>query len=538
MRKKVLMRFFPLALCLLLLLTGCEQPGPGIGSMQVSPSQAPPSSNLPVSQKSGKTAFVFDASIIDPQNMAPTFEPGVCKVLAAFLKEADGYSGDVEITRKFPQGYDEASQKKQPDGYIVLSYKSTFSHPSPGEVRTEAKVALDKLAENDMGQRFYGTLLTLVRQEQYTVTSTFDFGIPYNFLKKNAGVQEIPYLLSVTDNHAKLYLYFHKLSVTAVEGEMKNPPAASLLPAKTDSAYLSINAKALSPEAKKLQDRWQMLFLGKKDGDSFAGNLYLSRIEEKVGAYPGVASLTGNCSVYETPLQLHFLPFDEAAYRKAGGHMGSMQTSSLSHMAAVNCEGNNLLFTAAGDTVFVELPGSSFGGVLEGKLTGSGGQTERVYEESLALCRAEYAYSTAPQPEGSDNWTEAARQGTQMTGITLTEDALNRIAGASGFATELEGQCLWLPNGFIPLTAPFDCYEQNVLTNPTFSYTEDGLWLDKIGPLYRQHFSGMRDFSVKEGEYGGHYSMEIVFSYGVKTIYIELCDGNAGTDVTVMMFGQ
>ena len=281
-----------------------------------------------------------------------------------------------------------------------------------------------------------------------------------------------------------------------------------------------------------------MLFLGKKDGDSFAGNLYLSRIEEKVGAYPGAASLTGNCSVFETPLQLHFLPFDEAAYRKAGGQMGSMQTSSLSHMAAVNCEGNNLLFTAAGDTVFVELPGSSFGGVLEGKLTGSGGQTERVYEDSLALCRAEYAYSTAPQPEGSDNWTEAARQGTQMTGITLTEDALNRIAGASGFATELEGQCLWLPNGFIPLTAPFDCYEQNVLTNPTFSYTEDGLWLDKISPLYRQHFSGMRDFSVKEGEYGGHYSMEIVFSYGVKTIYIELCDGNAGTDVTVMMFGQ
>lgn len=146
MRKKVLMRFFPLALCLLLLLTGCEQPGPGIGSMQVSPSQAPPSSNLPVSQKSGKTAFVFDASIIDPQNMAPTFEPGVCKVLAAFLKEADGYSGDVEITRKFPQGYDEASQKKQPDGYIVLSYKSTFSHPSPGEVRTEAKAALDTAA--------------------------------------------------------------------------------------------------------------------------------------------------------------------------------------------------------------------------------------------------------------------------------------------------------------------------------------------------------------------------------------------------------
>lgn len=115
---------------------------------------------------------------------------------------------------------------------------------------------------------------------------------------------------------------------------------------------------------------------------------------------------------------------------------------------------------------------------------------------------------------------------------------LTGLRGASGFATELEGQCLWLPNGFIPLTAPFDCYEQNVLTNPTFSYTEDGLWLDKIGPLYRQHFSGMRDFSVKEGEYGGHYSMEIVFSYGVKTIYIELCDGNAGTDVTVMMFGQ
>ena len=118
MRKKVLVRFFPLAICLLLLLTGCEQPGPGTGSMQA---QAPPSSNLPVNQKPGKTALVFDVSITDPQNMAPTFEPGVCKVLAAFQKEADGYSGDVEITRKFPQGYDEASQKKQPEGYIMLS---------------------------------------------------------------------------------------------------------------------------------------------------------------------------------------------------------------------------------------------------------------------------------------------------------------------------------------------------------------------------------------------------------------------------------
>jgi len=48
----------------------------------------------------------------------------------------------------------------------------------------------------------------------------------------------------------------------------------------------------------------------------------------------------------------------------------------------------------------------------------------------------------------------------------------------------------------------------------------------------------MRDFSVQEDYFSGHYTMEIVFRYGSKTFYIEITDGNAGADVTISMLGQ
>lgn len=541
MRKRILPLLSILALCLLLPLTGCEQPAGDTDTAQAGFSQTPQSSvsNPPVSQKPGKKALLFDVSTADPQDMSPVFGQGDCKVLAVFERKSDGYTGEVEITRKFPQSHDEASQKQQSDGYMMISYKSVFSgKSSEAAVPAEAKAALDQLAADSKGQRFYGVLPTVIRLEQYTVTSTFDFNIPYDFIKKHGGIQALPYLLSVDGDKAKLYLYFHKLAVTAFEGELRDLSSAVVppVPAHTDAARLYINDKGLSNEEREMQDRWQMLFLGKNDGDSFSGELYLSQIEEKAGAYPGVVSLTGNCSVYEAPIELRFLPFDEATYRMAGGQMGSIQTALLSHMATADCQGKSVLLTAAGDTVYVELPGSSFQGVFEGKLTGNGGQINRIYEESLALCRAEYSYSTASKLEAGDGWEAGLRKNIETAGIKLTEEQLALIQGASSFMNELEGQCLWLPPDFIPFTAPIDCYEQNVLINPTFDYTEDSLWLESIGPVYLQRFSKMCDFSVQEGDSGGHYSMEIVFRYGGRTIYIELSDGNVGTDVQISMF--
>ncbi len=534
-----------LSFCMLA-FAGCGQQGSAVpAAAQVSSAQQQQkqssAGSSPASQKSGAQALVFDTGTTDPQSMAPVFEQGTCNVLAVFTQKSGGYDGTAEITRKFPQGYDEASGKKQPDGYMMLSYKSTFFGESAGDaVPAEAKTALNKLAESDKGQRFYGVLPTAVRQEQRTVTGTFDFRIPYDFIKKQANTQEIPYLLSVNGNHAKLYLYFHELAVTVVEGERKDLPAgiSSGIPAKTDAACVYINDTAIHSKTGNLQERWRLLFLGKNSGDAFSGGMYLSCVEEKTGAYPGNVSLTGSCRKYEASVKLHFQPFDEAAYRKAGGRMESIQTARLSHMAAVKCQGQSVLFTAAGDTVFAELPGSGFQGVLEGRLTGNDGQAARVYQESMALCRAEYTYSATPHSKSGDDLEAAAQQGAQAAGIKLTEEQLNMIRGTSGFMSKLDGQCLWLPSGFLPLTSPMDCLEQNVSTAPVFSYTEDGLWLDTIGPIYTKRFSKMRGFSVREGDSGGHNTMEMVFRYGDKTIYIEISDGPAGANVTAFVFGQ
>jgi hypothetical protein len=529
----------------MLTLVGCTQESSAASAAaqvsSVQQQQRSSAGSLPASQKSGAQSLVFDTGTADPQSMAPVFEKGTCRVLAVFTQESGEYKGTVEIARKFPQGYDEASGKKQPEGYMLLTYKSTFSGGTAEDaVPAEAKTALDKLAGGDKGQRFYGVLPTAVRQEQRTVTGTFDFRIPYDFSKKQANMQEIPYLLSVNGNNAKLYLYFHKLAVVAVEGERKDfsTGISSGIPAKTDAACVYINDTAIHSKTGNLQERWRLLFLGKNSGDSFSGGLYLCRVEEKTGAYPGNVTLTGNCRKQEASVELRFQPFDEAAYRKAGGRMGSIQTARLSHMAEVKCQGQSVLFTAADDTIFAELPGSGFQGALEGRLTGNDGQIARVYQESMTLCHAEYMYSVTPHSKGEDDLEAAAQQGAQAEGIKLTEEQLNMIRGSSGFMSRLDGQCLWLPPNFMPLTKPMDCLEQNVSTAPVFSYTEDGLWLDTIGPIYTKCFSKMRGFSVREGDSGGHNTMEMVFRYGDKTIYIEISDGPAGANVTVFVFGQ
>lgn len=495
-------------------------------------------------QELSKRVLVFDSSLTDPQDMTPTYVNGVCKVLSVFEEDAEGYIGEVEITRRYLQGNDETLSKNQFDSYMMLSYKSKLAGQSGmDKLPAEAKNTLDELASNDKGQKFYGILSTTTHLEQFYVDSTFDFNIPFNYKKSNSDTLDIPYILSVNGNNTKLYMYLHKLAVVQVDGEINNLPITSPIIAKTDAELLYINDKGFSPEYDKLQDLWHMLFLGKKEGDFFNGHLYLSRIEQKYGAIPGALSLTGNSEQYEDEIELFFQPFDEENYRNAGGQMGSMHIASLSHMATVNCHGINVLFTAASDVVYVELPGSSFQGSFEGKFTDNDGEAEQIYEESLNLCYAEMNYSTVSRKKSDYDFDfEAALQGAENAGITLTESQLDMIreleAEANSFVDELEGQCLWLPPGFLPMTSPVEFIEQNVMTAPVFSYIEENLWLDTIGPIYSQRFEKMRDFSVQEGDIGGHYYMEIVFSYGGKAFYIELTDTISGTDIDVMVFGQ
>lgn len=546
MKKRILPLLMFILLNLLLFQIGCERTiSPDIGlnptktdTLQLSEDKL---SNTLVNKKADEKALVFDVNTADPQNMSPTYGQGECKVFAVFEKETEGYNATAKIIRKFPQSNEETFNNQLNDGYILISYKSTLkSNSSEISLSSETKTALDQLAKDYSGQRYYGVLSTAVHSEQYSVENTFDFEIPYDFTKKYGDKQDIPYLLIVDDDIGKLFLYFHELSVVAVDGEWKllADMNTQSIPSKIDSDCLYIDDNGFGDKAENLQDQWRLLFLGKNDINTFKGNMYLTRIEEKSGQYPIAESITNNCSVFESPIEINFLPFNQDTYLKIGGQLENLLLPSLTHMAKVDCQGQIVLFTASGDTVYVELPNSSYQGIFEGKLIDNNKDINRIYEESLDLYRSEYTYATVPPAENNYDLESAAIQGAEMAGIELTKEQLAIIQGTSGFFSELEGQCLWLPNDFMPLTAPIYCYEQNVLISPVFAYTEDGLWLDTIGPIYRQRFKEMRDFSVQEDYFSGHYTMEIVFRYGSKTFYIEITDGNAGADVTISMLGQ
>lgn len=451
------------------------------------------------SQESGTKALVFDMNIADPMNGAPVYEQGVYNVFAVFKESSEEYVGEVEITQKVLQAYDKTIVNYQPDGYLINSFKSIISSQPAKEIPVEAKNALDKLAANDKGQFFYGMLPTATRSEMHFDDKTNYFSIPFDYTIISSSTFDIPYLLSVEDDNAKLFLYFDEVISIQVEGEMKDYSADKPIAANTDAAFLYINEKGFSPETNTLRDNWQLLFLGKNEGGTFNGHMYLSQTEQKLDLM--FASFTGKGNQYDCEIELNFQPFDKETYRNAGGQMSDLHTEKLSHMAVADCEGNNVLFTVAGDTVFVEMP-NEFQGIIEGKFIDEDGEIERIFKESLELFSVEFAYAK------------------------------------SGGSMGVDGQCLWLPQGFIPMTSPIYSMEQNLIISMMFNYLEDNLFLDTIGPIYIKSFDGMRDFIVNEELYIGSNTMEIVFSYGDKTICIELAEDDEGTFVDVIVFGQ
>src|SRR5690554_1034724 len=98
-------------LLLVILLIGCSQKGTSdnhVDSKEVSFSQTSQEAQKP-SQEPTSKAFVFDMSVADPMNGAPVYEDGVYKVFAVFMESPEGYRGEVEITQKVLQAYDETS---------------------------------------------------------------------------------------------------------------------------------------------------------------------------------------------------------------------------------------------------------------------------------------------------------------------------------------------------------------------------------------------------------------------------------------------
>ena len=80
------------------------------------------------------------------------------------------------------------------------------------------------------------------------------------------------------------------------------------------------------------------------------------------------------------------------------------------------------MLTASGDTVYVELPGSSFQGIIEGKFIDGDGEIERIFDESLDLYLAGFTYSISPKSEAYKGLDTAILQISEAIGNT--EDAL------------------------------------------------------------------------------------------------------------------
>lgn len=70
-----------------------------------------------------------------------------------------------------------------------------------------------------------------------------------------------------------------------------------------------------------------------------------------------------------------------------------------------------------------------------------------------------------------------------------------------------------------------------------FQYTQDGYWLDVIGPLYREQLARMRDLQPREGETseGTGYEMEITFRYGERRVAYFLANVAIGTEVSIFI---
>mgnify|MGYP006869358528 CR=1 FL=1 len=490
-----------------------------------------------VDAQSGTIGLLFDTADADAQDMSPVFDVGTCSVKAElFEDEGKNYKGNIQIIREKPQaGYK--------DGYIKLEYDGLLKCGI--EIEPDAKEALNKMAGGSLnGGALYGKIDATVRTIDKRFVEFPDFLEPMDYMKSYAADGEIPFLLSVDGEKAKIYLYFHKTACMKAEGELKKIPIHE---AKKESnaseGILYINDKAMSSEKEGVKEIHRVLFIGQNSGiNKYTGKLLYSMNKENTKAM-GVYTKGNGSKLAEKDVEISFEPFDENKYISYGGTYFKERTAKPSLISLLNCEGQNFIFTSLGENVFVELPGTAFKGSLLGEFTEPSDKISLIAQESFAMYNAESDYySSSDNSDIKSNVTiDSAMAGMNQAGIKLTEEQLKMMEAAIASMGQMpEGQSKWLPEGFMPMSAPMD---GDYLEQPPssvyggyFQYQEDNLWIEDILPIYISKFSKMRDFKEKGGEVGGHKYHEMVFRYGENLIFIEFTDNAAGAHVSVMVY--
>lgn len=531
--------FLIFLLLLLLAPTGCGQKeSPASAELpkesgSTMPAAASTSGAIQKPQSGNTPALWFSGEVADPQSMQPVYEAGTLTFEGAFYPdESGGYETALHLTRYFPQGINFMTGEPQPDGYMNLGYDSMGSVKADA-LSPEAKAALEEESAGDTGQRQYGLIPMRTRTTANTMQTSGEFYLPMDYKRQYSTPMELPYLLVTEGDKAALYLQLSPLATVKLSGTLAVPPAPVPHQSTAAAQMLYFNDEGRTPEKNKQKDVWNILFLGKKSGDSYGGTLHLWRHREQTGSSPTtLCYLPGEANDYEQTVSLAFQPFSESDYLAAGGQLNVRQRAGLSQMATVDCGGQQVIFTVCCDTVYAELIGVDTG-ALEGRFSDDE-NLKRIAMESLALYQDAHTYHMSPLSPTPTDISLGSNMASDAQKAAMMQEQTKTVMGAPG------GVPAYLPAGFVKMLNPVSLNEIRpaTLVLGYFQYTEDGYWLDEIGPLYRELLAGMRDLQIEEGETGEGtgYEMEITFRYGERTAGYFLMDTAIGTGVQITIY--
>lgn len=453
-------------------------------ALPLSPSSAEPH------KKSGEVSaamtgdLVFSYSGIDPQ-AGEACDTGTITVSGVLCKESDGYRGEVSVRRQL-----------QSDGLAQeIWYDSA-------DFRTET-----------VEQTGILPMQIYFCQRAETVSTFFD--VPIRATIRRGSTEEITYALKTDSGKTTLTLRLNDAAVVVVEGKPGTVPLPAPV-AMPDVSHILVSDRFFTADLAD-RDIYRVLCSATKTEDSYAGNLRLSRTGEtyRMGTY----TTTGKGESWEEPFSFRFVPFDEAAYREAGGKMGRFLTATLSNMGIAQAGSHTAIFTVSGETVFLELPGEHVTGYFLGAFDGRS-DAQRIAQEELVMWQQDHIFRTRPQADtgDSDEFMASLMEGAALTGVEYTQEELEVFQNTyENRANELTGQALWLPPDFVPMPNAIDIGEMPPSGDMQgiFDYTMQGLYLDETVPMLVAQFEGMRNFQYQEGEYtSGHYGVTLQFDYG------------------------
>lgn len=487
---------------LLLVLAGCAPQG-GSPALPSAEQQATPKSSSVASEKSsGATTaapaydFVFSYSDTDPL-AGEVYDTGTLTASAFLRKGENGYTGEVSIRRSMKAG-DKATTSEDATTHEVWYDSVDFAAPETGG---SGKVRL----------------LTYSWQNMDTTSNYFD--LPFRLVYRSGGAEDAAYTLQTVGDEATLTLRLQdgtELSMTGKSGTLPAQPPAQTV----EAPRLLISDFGYSTNDLVDRNVYRVLCSAVREGSDYQAGIRLYRIGEKclsAGTYTSAAQ----GEKWEAEFTFRPIPFDEIAYRDAGGKLGRQLTAAVSQMAAIEADGHRLILTICGEQVFLELPGEAFPGYFVGKVD-TRPDAARIAEEEAILWERDYLFRTTPQTSSGLTKDDFYIP----EGVDLSEEELAMMDEYVHFAAnDLTGQSLWLPPNFVPMPNAADIGEQPLVGNGVgiFDFTMEGKWLEEMVPAYKEQFQGMRNFIFKDGEYiYGHYGATYQFDYGECHAIIDL----------------